>query len=126
MSNPITPLSEGLVPPAPVQPSGPFKNPSYPQRVHAHERPHWLAVLAACEHKVADARTKLESLGSNAPERPRFERLFAQMLGARDQVADSVRRLPGEVGGLYLEDLERLEQAVAALDRVIAAWEAAR
>jgi hypothetical protein len=41
------------------------------------------------------------------------------MLGARDQIADAARRLPGEVGELYEEDRHRLEEAVAALDRLI-------
>jgi hypothetical protein len=46
------------------------------------------------------------------------------MLGACDQVADAVRRLPKETGELYEEDRHRLEEAVAALDRVLARWNA--
>jgi hypothetical protein len=46
------------------------------------------------------------------------------MLGARDQVADAARRLPSETGDLYEEDKHRLEQAVAALDRVLREWDA--
>jgi len=44
------------------------------------------------------------------------------MLGARDQVAESVRRIPLETGGLYHEDKERFEQALAAFDRVLQRW----
>ena len=116
------PVSEGDTPARLPQPTSPLKNPAYPQRVHAHERPHWQAVLQSCEDRVATAHKKLQALG-NSPRRASFERLYAQMLGARDQVADAARRLPGEVGDLYHEDHERLEQAVAALDRVLRAWD---
>jgi hypothetical protein len=68
------------------------------------------------------ARQKMNVVG-NSPSRAGFERLFAQMLGARDQVADAARRLPMEVGELYEEDKHRLEEAVAALDRVFKRWE---
>ena len=37
-------------------------------------------------------------------------RLYHQMQGARDQVAEAVRRLPLEVGGLYHEDHERFTE----------------
>jgi hypothetical protein len=46
------------------------------------------------------------------------------MLGARDQVAAAARRLPGETCALHEEDKHRLEEAVAALDRVMKQWEA--
>ena len=46
------------------------------------------------------------------------------MLGARDQVAETVRRLPLETGALYDEDKERYEDALAAFDRVYRRWEA--
>jgi hypothetical protein len=100
----------------------PRKNPSYPQRVHVHERAHWQGVLRQCEERIAVAHEKLKVIG-NSPSRPAFERLFAQMLGARDQVADAARRLPLETGALYEEDKHRLEEAVAALDRVFQKWE---
>ena len=45
------------------------------------------------------------------------------MLGARDQVADAVKRLPRETGDLYDEDHHRLEEAVAALDRLFQQWD---
>jgi exonuclease VII small subunit len=80
-------------------------------------------VLQKCEERIAMARQKLLVLG-NTPNRPAFERLFTQMLGARDQVADAVRRLPMETGELYEEDKQRLEEGVAALDRVFKRWEA--
>jgi hypothetical protein len=44
------------------------------------------------------------------------------LLGARDQVAESVRRIPLETGDLYHEDKERFEQALAAFDRVLKRW----
>ena len=44
------------------------------------------------------------------------------MLGARDQIAEAVRRLPMEVGGLYEEDRHRLDEAVAALERLSRTW----
>jgi exonuclease VII small subunit len=102
----------------------PLRNPSYPQRVHILERAKWQGVLASCEERIATARKKLDVLGTNSPDRARFDKLHAQMLGARDQVADAARRLPSETGDLYEEDKHRLEQAVAALDRVLRQWDA--
>jgi hypothetical protein len=40
------------------------------------------------------------------------------MVGSRDQIRDSAKRLPREVTHMYHEDLERLEHAVAALGRL--------
>jgi hypothetical protein len=118
------PVSEGDVDTqARTEPANPYKNPAYPQRVHAHERAHWQGVLRSCEERVEAARLTLESFG-NSPQRPAFDRLYAQMLGACDQVADAARRLPGETGDLYEEDKHRLEEAVAALDRVVRQWDA--
>lgn len=116
------PIRVGDVPAPLTQPSGPYNSPTYPRKVHAHERKHWQGVVAACEERLAEARKKLEALADD-PRRARFERLHAQMLGARDQVAEAARRLPGEVGTLYAEDRERLEQAVAAMNRVVGQWE---
>jgi hypothetical protein len=79
-------------------------------------------MLEQCEERIVMARQKMNVLG-NSPNRPGFERLFAQMLGCRDQVADAARRLPMEVGDLYEEDKHRLLEAVAALDRVFKRWE---
>ncbi len=101
----------------------PLKNPSYPQRTHLHEKPRWQEVLQSCDDRIAKARQKFNVLG-NSPNRAAFERLFSQMLGARDQVADAVRRIPMETGDLYAEDCHRVERAVAALDRVFQRWDA--
>jgi exonuclease VII small subunit len=117
-----SPILAGAVVVSAVQPIDPWKNPSYPQRVHIHERAHWQGLLEQCEERIARARTKLNVVG-NSPNRAAFERLFAQMLGARDQVADAARRLPMETGDLYEEDKHRLEAGVAALDRVLKKWE---
>lgn len=108
--------------PAQANAVNPLKNPSYPQRTHLSERPHWESVLRSCEQRIATARQKLAVIAAG-PNRPVFERLYSQMLGARDQVAEAVRRLPQETGGLYEEDKHRLEEAVAALDRVFKRWE---
>ena len=110
---------------SPPQPADPLKNPAYPQRVHIHERAHWQGVLRSCDDRVAAYWQKLNSLGAQAPDRARLERLHAQMVGARDQVADAARRLHGEVGALYEEDRHRLDEAVAALDRVARGWDGA-
>ena len=60
----------------------------------------------------------------DAAKRPRLVFLLVQMIGARDQVADAAKRLPGECGDLYEEDQHRLHQAVAALDRIERQWKA--
>lgn len=118
------PVSEGESNPLvkAEQPRSPLKNPSYPQRVHVHERAHWQGVLESCEARISQAGQKLAVIGAG-PNRAPLERLYAQMLGARDQVADSARRLPTETGGLYEEDRHRLEEGVAALDRLFKLWE---
>jgi hypothetical protein len=117
------PVSEGDSDlPVSTQPVSPLKNPAYPQRIHLSERPHWQEVLRSCEASIAAATQKLGVIRPG-PQRSEFERLHAQMLGARDQVADAVRRLPMETGDLYAEDRHRVEEAVAALKRVLARWE---
>jgi hypothetical protein len=100
----------------------PRKNPSYPQRVHVHERARWQGVLLQCDERIAAARAKLGGV-ARGPNRAALERLFAQMLGACDQVAEAARRLPTETGELYREDRHRLEEAVAALERVCQRFE---
>lgn len=105
-----------------AEPRNPLKNPSYPQRVHLHERAHWQEVLKTVEERVGKARQKLDVIGSG-PNRAAFEHLYCQMLGARDQVADAAKRMPTETGDLYTEDRHRLEEAVAALDRIFKRWE---
>jgi hypothetical protein len=101
--------------------SDPFHNPTYPKRVHILERLQLEQALRSCEVRLVPVLTKLNTLG-NHPERPSFERLYHQLLGARDQVAEAVRRIPLETGGLYHEDKERFEQALAAFDRILQQW----
>ncbi len=102
--------------------SNPFSNPSYPQRTHFAERPHLEETLCSWEQKISSVTGKLTALG-NHPGRATYERLFHQMLGARDQLADSVGRMPLETGALYDEDRERFEAAVAALERLFQRWD---
>jgi hypothetical protein len=99
-----------------------FKSPTYPQRVHLHERGELEASLGSCEERLQAVQNKLSALG-NHPQRASFERLYQQMLGARDQVAEAVRRLPLETGALYDEDRERFEQAIAAFERAHRRWD---
>lgn len=100
----------------------PFKSPSYPPRVHFHEREALQATLRSCEERLKGIRQRLDLLG-NHPQRAAHERVYFQMIGARDQVADTVRRLPLETGALYDEDKERYEIAMAAFDRVFRRWD---
>ncbi len=118
------PVSEAdtATPAVPTPAANPLKNPTYPQRTHIGERAHWQGMLASCDSRIAPAKQKLAVL-ANSPSTAIFERLYAQMLGARDQVADAARRLPGETGDLYEEDKHRLEEGVAALDRVFKLWD---
>jgi hypothetical protein len=95
----------------------PFKNPTYPQRVHFHERAALEATLQSCNERVRAIDQKLAALSSH-PRRAEFERSYHQLRGARDQLAEAVRRLPLETGTLYDEDKERFEQALAAFERV--------
>jgi hypothetical protein len=95
----------------------PDKNPSYPQRTHVKERTHWEGVLKHWQEKIDEESAKLGP-NSHADR----HRLFSQMLGARDQIAEAVRRLPQEMGDLYTEDKHRLELAVASLERIFRAW----
>ena len=92
----------------------PRRSPSYPQRVHIRERAHWQSVLASWDERIAAARQSSKLSGDAASV------IFARMAGARDQIADSVKRLPMEVGEMYEEDKHRLEEAVAALERLMA------
>jgi hypothetical protein len=96
----------------------PRRNPSYPQRVHIRERAQWQAVLKTWQDRVANAAAELPS----KPDRAVADRLYAQMLGSVDQIADAAKRLPMEVGEMYEEDHHRLEEAVAALERLFARW----
>ena len=106
------------------RPVVPFKSPTYPPRVHFRERAELEQQLRSVDERIQAARRKLDVTG-NHPDRPALERLYFQMLGARDQIAEAVRRLPLETGALYDEDHERYEEAVAAFERVYRRWEAA-
>ncbi len=99
----------------------PFQNPSYPKRVHVLERAQLEQSLRSCDERMSPVLRKLNALGNHA-DRSTYERLYHQLLGARDQVAEAVRRLPLETGGLYHEDKERYEQALAAFDRILKRW----
>ena len=79
-------------------------------------------LLKTWDERIAKARKKIEVLGKN-PSRINYNRLYAQMLGCRDQLSESVRRMPSECGDIYEEDKHKLDQAVAALDRVFAKWD---
>ena len=97
-------------------------NPSYPARTHTAEGPQWRALLDDYRAKVAEATSKLAVVG-NHPKRADFEYVAAQMQGGLDQIADGVRRLPTEVGAMYDEDKHKVDQAVAALGRLLKRWE---
>lgn len=101
-----------------TRPSDPRFSPTYPQRVHIRERAQWNELLANWDRRVDEAAVQL----SGKPDRIRSERLLAQMQGARDQIAEAVRRLPMEVGDLYEEDRRRLDEAVHALERMFTEW----
>ncbi len=104
-------------------PADPWKNPSYPQRIHLHERAHWQGVLADWDARIAAARQAPMTVAMRMDFAP-FERMLHQMQGARDQIADAVRRLPMETNDLYEEDRHRLDEAVAALNRLFERWDA--
>lgn len=106
-----------------ARPKVPFKSPTYPPRVHFAERAEMEQTLSSIDERIQAARRKLETLGER-PERARMDRILFQMLGARDQVAEAVRRLPLETGALYDEDRERYDQALAAFERTHRRWEA--
>ena len=99
-----------------------YRNPSYPHRTHTGERAKWAAVLDEWRTKVAAATSRMNVLG-NHPKRAEFEYVADQMQGALDQIADAGRRLPGEVGEMYAEDKHKVDQAVAALGRLLKKWE---
>jgi hypothetical protein len=107
-----------------AHPVNPYRNPSYPERTHFAERDELAAVLRSCEERLSSARVKLESLANDA-QRQVFARLYHQLQGARDQVAEMARRIPLETGELYREDKERVTQAIAAFERTWNRWNSA-
>lgn len=93
-------------------------NPSYPQRVHLHQR-------AALRAEVAQLEARVAKLRSETPSRltaDEASRVGAQMQGAIDQARDATERMPMEVGDLYSEDHHRFDQAKAALARLFDRW----
>ncbi|MGO9917854.1 MAG: hypothetical protein ACLQIB_24560 [Isosphaeraceae bacterium] len=101
-----------------------FHNPSYPARTHFQERQELEESLRVAEERVSAAGQKLTAVADH-PEQAALVRLYHQMMGARDQIADCVRRIPLEAAGLYEEDKERYVQADAALERTWRKWQAA-
>jgi hypothetical protein len=79
-------------------------------------------VLEEWDARIREAGATLASTPAGDASRPTRERLYNQMLGGRDQIADAAKRLPFEVGHPYEEDRHLLEKAVAALERVFARW----
>jgi len=102
----------------------PYRSPTYPPRTHWLERAALEGRLGSCTERILAAEQKLSNLGSD-PRRADLERMYHQLLGARDQVAEAVRRLPMETGPLYEEDQERLEEALQAFDRLWQRWNSA-
>jgi hypothetical protein len=105
-----------------TRPTDRAHNPSYPRRTHFSERTQLEEVLRSCEERLSSARKKLIAARGQADEETRA-RTIHQLEGARDQIAETVRRLPLEAGELYHEDRERYQQAVAAFDRIWRKWE---
>jgi len=103
-------------------PANPWKNPTYPGRAHLHERAHWQSVLTYWSERIASARQAPMTVAMRMDFAP-FERMLHQMQGAHDQIADAVRRLPMETNDLYEEDRHRLDEAVAALNRLFERWD---
>jgi hypothetical protein len=122
-SSPSLNSQESTEPSPPARTSAPWKNPSYPARTHWDERAALEQKLQLWDQKIGAAAQKLAVLG-NAASRASHERIYHQMLGARDQLAEAVRRLPRETGALYHEDKERLAAAEAALQRLVQRWDA--
>ncbi len=106
----------------PARPVDPKRNPSYPQRTHTAEKAQWLALLAEWTKKVSVATSRLKVIGDH-PKRAEFAFVQAQMQGSLDQIADSSRRLSGEVGEMYEEDKHKVDQAIVALERLLKKWD---
>jgi hypothetical protein len=99
----------------------PFRNPSYPTRDHFSERAQLEEALRIAAERVEAARGKLDVGG--AARTAEAVRLYHQLLGVHDQLAECARRMPLETGALYDEDQERFTQASAALERTWQRWE---
>ena len=101
----------------------PLKNPSYPARTHYGEMPALAARLKSLDDRLSAVRRKLALLTNHA-RRGEYEKLVIQMQGARDQFVDAGNRMPREAGGLYHEDLERLEAAERSFAWLQRRWDA--
>ena len=99
----------------------PYRNPSYPQRDHFSERKTLEEALRESEARVDAARRHLEGSGGSTGT-PEVLRIYHQLLGVRDQIAECCRRVPLEAGELYEEDKERFAHAIAAQERVWQRW----
>ena len=120
-----TALAEGETggaaqPPTPKH-TEPFRNPSYPQRVHFQERQELEEIVRAWDTKIEELGQTLAQTGLNQGQVARH-RLYHQMLGARDQLASAARRMPLETAALYDEDHELFRLAEAALVRLFEQW----
>jgi hypothetical protein len=100
-----------------------MKNPTYPTRNHFGEKLALEEKLRSWQQKIEAMAQKLAAIGTHA-NRSAYERLYHQMMGARDQMTEAVGRMPKETGDLYDEDHERLVNAEAALVRLMQRWEA--
>ena len=124
MSSSSLSVEAGNTPGTVAHPVDSYHNPSYPQRVHLHERARLDEALRKCDERLNSALQKLNVLANHA-QKEVLVRLFHQLQGARDQVAEAARRMPLEVGGLYHEDEERFNQAMDAIERIGGAWDKA-
>ncbi|MFO0892786.1 MAG: hypothetical protein U0790_27050 [Isosphaeraceae bacterium] len=124
-TSPAARAQESHEPAPPARVDAPYRNPTYPARTHWSERAGLEDRLKAWDQKIGDYARRLATLRDSA-SRASFERIYHQMTGARDQFADAARRLPRETGALYHEDLERLENAESALQRLVQRWDRAK
>ena len=78
--------------PKPV--ADPKKNPSYPQRVHLSEKPHWQGVLQSIEARLAAPRQKLSVLGNDPKRAACSSGCLPRCRALSDQIADAVQPPP--------------------------------
>lgn len=102
----------------PARSANPMLSPSYPKRIHVRERPRLRELVQTWEQALSKFGEELKTQPNDAYR----ARLYAQMMGARDQIADAAGRIPMETGELTEEDYHRLEQAVAAFERLSRQW----
>jgi hypothetical protein len=102
----------------------PYHNPSYPKRTHFNEAAELHDAVRRCDERLESVYQTLFTLADGA-RKPDVVRLYHQLQGARDQIAETARRMPLEAGELYREDKERFDQATAAFERMWGRWEQA-